>query len=193
MPRKQLKLAGIVAAIIVGVGLVAAGAMGAGLGPVSDQEPADAPATPTETTTAADDADTETPGNLAGDVEVFPRPSVGDETITIGSGADGPTNYTLTNNASESQRVTIIAGTEDGPSRQQNYELKPGDSVTVSFSGSANYWLIVKVNGGATGTYDVTVDCNQRFTTLEITPTGEIKQGPTASTRMACGPFTETA
>lgn len=194
MQQDQLKLAGIVVAVIVGVGLVAAGAMGAGVGPVSDQEPAEAQPTPTETPTPDAGPKTETPGNLGNDVEAFPNPTDVSTTIEVGNGSDGLTNYTVTNNASEPKRLKIKVGLGDGTglSRVQGYELKPGDSVKVTFKGSANYSLTVNVIGGATETYDVTVDCNQRYTHLAITSKGEIEQGLSASSLMACGPSTDT-
>jgi len=189
MQRDQLKIAGIVAAVIVGVGVVAAGAMAAGVAPVSDQETPAEQSTPTETAASDDESGSNTPGNLGDDVVLYPDPNTVEANITVGDGSvAGATTYTLTNNASESTEVKITPGVDDDNefSRVQPYELEPGDSVRATFNGSANYSLTVDVVGGATETYDVTVDCNIRQIGLALTPEGGLERGPSASTSMAC-------
>lgn len=201
MGPSRLRTGGIVAAIVVVVALVIAGSAATGVLPPGDRQAApDTPGTsadpgPEPGTTSTPTRQTSSDGipNSSSDVGVGDDPDTPPTgNVTVGDGsARGTTTYTLTNNGSESQRVTITAGPVEDPTPEHDFELEPGDVVRITFNGSANYSLTVDVLGGGSGTYDVAVDCNTRRTTLVIAPDGEIKRTVGTSTLMAC--LTETS
>jgi len=168
MQVDQWKIGGIAVAMIIGVGLVASGAMAAGISPVDDIS-----APPSDDGASAEPSYQEVDGQH--------NISVGDES------ADGATTYTVTNDADEVKRASVTVTTEASTVRTDHFSLDSGDTVSISFTESANYTLSVDIVDGVSETYDITVDCNLRQTQLLITSEGSIEVGEGGQTLVACG------